>query len=186
MSEEILVNDSLVVRSGACGEFRGPQENLPEFTTVRGWEGEYDEDGTVLISKFAIKSDWPVYLVIRVDSWHEATGELDDPEWCVSLRAVSPLAAGARVLKSAMECVGTYPEDIQGYEYGQQQFMKVEALSDYGAYAPIAEFNSDDANAAVLAAKSEALVAQMMFGFYMDRRVNAMGSTGWDFIKGKV
>lgn len=36
------------------------------------------------------------------------------------------------------------------------------------------------------AARKELLGVDMLFGFYMDRPLNAIGSTGWDFIKGDI
>lgn len=183
-TDEVLINDALVLRRGASNKSIENTQNLPEFLTSRGWDGEYDEDGTILISKFIIDADFPVYLVITVTNWHEATGERDDPEWEVSLKAVSPAAVDDKVRASALESSGMDLEEAKSLE--ERILWLIEALTDYGATAPIADFRSDDANAAVLAARQEAVLAQSLLGFYMDRKVNAMGSTGWQFIQGTL
>lgn len=183
-TDEVVINGALVLRRGANNQSTQISDNLPEFLTSRGWDGEYDEDGTMLISKFTIDADFPVYLVITVTNWHEATGDRDDPEWEVCLKAVSPVAVDDKARTAALEASGIHLEEAKDEE--QRILMLVEALTDYGATAPLADFRSDDANAAVLAARQEAVLAQSLLGFYMDRQVNAMGSTGWQFIQGTL
>ena len=57
-------------------------------------------------------------------------------------------------------------------------------LNSYGHHVPVAGFEAwEDATAIVEQAKMSALQVKMLFGFYMDRRVNLMGETGWDWLK---
>lgn len=86
---------------------------------------------------------------------------------------------------AALEASGIHLEDA-GDDDNLRHSMVIEALVDYGATAPIADFYSDDVNAAVLAAKQEAILAQSLLSVYMSRQVNAMGSTGWEFIQGTL
>lgn len=44
----------------------------------------------------------------------------------------------------------------------------------------------DDEDALKAKANEQVQVCHMMFGFYMDRQQNAIGDTGWDWIKGKL
>jgi hypothetical protein len=183
-TDEVLINGVPVRRRGASNKSTNIHDNLPEFITSRGWDKEYDEDGTLLVSKFTIDTEVQIYLVITVMNWHEATGERGDPEWNITLRAVSPESVTDEAKTSALESSGIDLSEAPNDE--ERTLWLIEALTDYGTTAPIADFYSDDANVAVLAARQEAVLVQSLLGFYMDRPVNKIGSTGWQFIRGAL
>lgn len=182
---EIVVNGILVKTERSCltGVIKQASPlGSPDFVLVTGLEGSYD-DGTVFIAadELTQDTDWPVYLTIDVMDWHDATGEDDLPQWSVTLCAVSP-EAGAKELQAAMAGM----EDVEYSSDIIRLRCEVEALRAYGVKAPLATFWSNDVEAAVGAAMCESHLVSSMFGFYMDRQINAIGSTGWDWIQGNV
>jgi len=65
--------------------------------------------------------------------------------------------------------------------------MKVELLASYGVYAVLSRHDGNNYRAVLKEARKEAYMASaLMFGFYMDRPQNRIGSTGWDTIQGNL
>jgi len=63
---------------------------------------------------------------------------------------------------------------------------QVEFASSEGIEAKVFGESSNNARELMKQARKEAEKIELLFGFYMDRPQNAIGSNGWDFIKGDV
>ena len=57
-------------------------------------------------------------------------------------------------------------------------------LKEYGIAATVWQKQGRNKTNLMREAREELHKADMLFGFYMDRPQNAIGSTGWDCIKG--
>ncbi len=144
----------------------------------------WQEYGGKFVSKKLNNGDWDYWCVLNVTNMWEATGEEDQPKYNVSLEAVSPIAAGQANLDSAFSSAGF--DDAQLEQFQQNPLVQVEVLSDYGIYAPLWNESGNNLKVLLKLAHKEAIVANMLFGFYMDRPKNRIGNTGWDCIAGEI
>lgn len=126
--------------------------------------------------------DFDYWLVLDFVNMEEACGSDNDgkPKYHVELCAVSPHEAGETGLASAFECCGV-PEDAK-----QNPLCQVEALHSYGISAHLWQADGKNAHKLLREAKRQAQMVNGLFGFFMDRTENRIGSTGWEFIKGDL
>jgi hypothetical protein len=62
----------------------------------------------------------------------------------------------------------------------------VELLVSYGVYATLKTRYGSNYSKMFKEARKEAICAAGLYGFYMDKRQNRIGSDGWDFQRGNV
>lgn len=174
--EILFIEGSKVQREG--GRVRRAEarlEDLPAFRTVRGWPDAWDEEGTLLVAERVLRVEWPVYLAITVDKlWMGKS-------WHVVLHAVAPKAASPAVLDAACSLQGIVLEELAPKD---RVGAAVTSLLHYGASATLSEFFSENARSAVLAAQVEAQNVIKDLSPYLNSPVNALGHTGWDFLRG--
>jgi hypothetical protein len=148
-----------------------------KFTVVRD-----DDVGRILVSQKFNYGNFDCYYVIQERAWEALVGEREQKEigskWLVDLSVVSPSEAGQDNINTAMD---GYPEDAKNDIMAQ-----VEALVEYGVAASMLSKSGNNLRNLVREAKEIVRNMQILFGFYMDRQVNAIGSTGWDFVKGDI
>lgn len=135
--------------------------------------------GGKLISKKLNNGDWDYYLVMEIINMHDATGDEDQPRYNVSIQAVSPTAA-AEKLDAALGCCGI-ETDIESCS----DKILVEALSEYGVFAQLWNRSGNNLASLMKEARKESSIIEFMFGFYMDKRGNGIGQTGWNLIAGQ-
>ena len=136
-----------------------------------------------LISKKLNNGDWDYWLVIQLRYLEEYLSEedcKDTGKYEVSLLAVSPEAAGEKNLKSAFEFCGDSSNE------NTTDTIKIQSLLDYGVYAALFYSTGNNSKKLLCTALDKADVANVMFGFLMDRPENRVGNTGWDFISGNI
>lgn len=119
-----------------------------------------------------------VYIVIRArnveDCYREE--EMPDGTWVSEVIAVSP---GSLCKKARL--------DAMGYAGADEWPGAGEAILDtmlYGHCFEAASFGPGQKESVIEDARDEAEAVGLMFGFYADRRVNMLGETGWDRLKG--
>lgn len=192
---EMLDGKGIVVGKG--------QVNMQDPSSGVHYEGElleFEEFGyNTFISKPQNNGNWPYYWVIEMIDWQEACGE-ENHRTCVSLSAVSPWAVSKKQMADAIESCG-FEETPEVMAKGDKKVLghiKVEALHQYGVKACLFDnFGGDiedededvealDAALMEQAKKVATVATAFTFGFWMDRPMNAIGSTGWDFIKGDI
>lgn len=133
------------------------------------------------ISKKHNNGDFDYWYVIELTNMHEATGEEDQPRYNLSIAVVAPSEVPEEERISAHQSCGSseyggldeYPIDLQ-----------VEVLHSYGISACLWHKSGNNFKHLWKEAHNELSKMGMLFGFYMDKRVNRLGATGWDFIKG--
>ena len=130
-----------------------------------------------LVSQKLHNGDWAYHLVIHITDLKHACGE---EGFMAQVVAVSAEAAGEENVKTALEGCGL--EDTS--KLGEQAVAVI--LCDDGCSAPLWFQTEPTERAVVKMAKPEAERINMLFGMYMDKPMNRIGSTGWDFIRGNV
>lgn len=121
------------------------------------------------------------YHVIRFDNMIEACGRDADPSqpYHCDLHEVD---VASEQLASALESVGA--TDLDGVWPSKVDLVKAEALSSYGAYAPLWQDGGRNAHELIRAAKRESRRLATDSAAYeaaMDRPVNRIGSTAREY-----
>ena len=138
------------------------------------------------ISEKQNNGDFDYYLIVEItDMIEEAGSEFSDGrEYMAEVSAVSPQEAGEEEVRRALECAGYDTEDKNADVISEE--MKSEVLHNYGCKATLwYEYGSDEEQL-LIAASEQVRVIPIMFGFLMDKPQNAIGSTGWDFLRGDI
>lgn len=134
-----------------------------------------DDDSSITkISKRLNNGDWDYWLVARLDYLDDFD---DNPssKYHVTIYAVSPDALGA---EKTAEILNELPGEII-----DPRFVAV-LLAEHGSAAPIWSHAGNNAAALWRLVSRESILIEGLFGFYMDRPLNALGATGWDWIAG--
>jgi hypothetical protein len=146
-----------------------------KFKTLTDWDSE-----KIMISKKLNNGDWDYYLAIKImylDSYMTESEVRNVGKYSVELLAVSPAAAGSDNVNKALD----------GYDGIKiTELVKCEALIQYGISACLFDATGNDLNELKAEAFKQADIIPSMFGFYMDRPLNAIGNDGWDFISGNI
>ena len=137
--------------------------------------------------------DWTYYWHLDVTDMESACGDVSGGRWLVSLNAVSVGAAGNAELANALSSAGLI-EDGELFYTAMRRLKKSWGkefdriihfeLSQYGVHACLFHKLGNNCGKLMQEAKKQAVTISGLFGFYMDRQQNMIGSTGWDFIKG--
>ena len=152
---------------------------MKKFKFLTG-DVNWQEYGGKFISKKLNNGEFDYYLIIEVINWNEHD-RYPEYTYNVSLSAVSPTER-RESLKSAAESWGMTETEIEAL--GDEAI--VDCLSSYGVKAQLWDDSGNNLKILMREAHRQAELSEMLFGFYMDRYQNRIGSTGWDFIKGDV
>jgi len=119
--------------------------------------------------------------VMEIINMHYATGETDINKYNVAIHAVAPHLLSDEQKESACKsaCEET-PFDELDWNY------QVELAYEHGISAPVFNIGGNNYKKLLAEAKTEIQREDFLFGFMMDRPVNAIGNTGWDAIKGEI
>lgn len=146
---------------------------------------DWQEYGGKWVSPKLNNGDWDYWLVIEFINFLDATGEMiDGLPYVIEISAVSPDAAGYSNVKHALESYG-WSDQLEGFK-DPDPLLIIEALHGYGISAHLWSAPGDDADLMLDMAKDQADLVSGLFGFFMDRPENKIGSTGWDFISGDI
>lgn len=126
-----------------------------------------------------INSDWPVRFLVRCLYTEEWSQEWANQvgKYQFEIHAVSPEALGligCAIVERSMDCTfDAMPREWQCL-----------TLMEYGSSACLWQKLGNNQKVLLTEARKELQNIQMLFGFYMDRTINRLGATGWDFIRG--
>lgn len=140
----------------------------------------YDDNNTLLLGKKWNNGDYDLFLAIQITDMEDAGCE-GSAKYVVEVLAASPEAAGAENVATALQCNAS-PEDIPN----ATEEDKAVALIEYGISAMVWTKSGNNRRELIRAARKELPMIQGLFGFYMDRCMNAIGDTGWDWIAGDI
>lgn len=141
-------------------------------------DASFPDYGGSLVSRKHNNGEFDYWLVIRLDDLRDC-GEDAAPKWQVTLASVSPAEAKAE-LQRAFESCGIDPANQSN------ELVQVEALVSYGIYATLWAGDGNNYKALLKTAREQAKIAGIMYGFMMDRPVNALGTDGWDAQRGNI
>lgn len=130
-------------------------------------------------------TEFTYYVFLELINWEEAVGEREaksiGAKYAIECTVVAPSEVDSKELLSAFQCIGHDGEceSLNDLLY---------ALDAYGAgKAVVFQFNGNNAHKMLAEAKQRASCeVGMLFGFVMDRAQNAIGSTGWDCLRGDI
>ena len=128
------------------------------------------------ISKKLNNGDFNYYLSYEIINMVDCVEEPTN-KYIITLSAVSPSQAGKEHLKSALN----EEDNINNLSEEQKAIL----LSEYGTQAILFDNTGNNLKVLLKEVKEQAKLINLMFGFYMDKHLNRIGSTGWDFIKGE-
>ena len=149
--------------------------NLKFLTGDINWT----EYGGKFVTKKLSNGEFDYWLVINFINLEEQTGEDLLDKYLVSINAVTSQQE-EKIIRDAMYSYGldNEKENLTGLQL-------IECLDSHGVYAPLKKFYGNNANKLLRLARKECEMIESLFGFYMDKQVNQLGNTGWDFIKGE-
>ena len=148
----------------------------------------YATYGGKWISTRQSNGEFDYYFVIELLNWPETVGKREAPPetYNVSLSVVSPQQA-EKEIPHALDCCGITEEMLSAATgNGQRDTALVEALHSYGVYTPVWSQDGNNWRALMREARQEAIPCAGLFGFYLDRPVNAIGTTGWEALRGDL
>ena len=142
------------------------------------------DSGVTWIGPAIDHGDFPFHFLLKLqytEYWGDAEMLKTMGKYMVEILAVSTVAAkdkladAARSMSMTLEEFKALPSDAQH-----------EMLADYGIAARLYSGNGNNLRTVLRAARKELEIVDFLFGFKMDQAQNAMGATGWDWIKGDI
>ena len=140
--------------------------------------------GGKFVSRKLSNGEFDYWLVMDVLNWEDVDSEAvkTHGQYCVSLYSVSPSEAGQDGLKKAFNCCG-----FDGTEdFLTNPLVQIEALVSYGTYTPVWSASGNNLTKLMREARKQAKCVEGLYGFYMDRPVNRIGTSGWDAQRGNI
>jgi hypothetical protein len=146
-------------------------------------DGDYNR---ISISDTWNNGDFTLRFAVKTTYMEEylTESELEDTDkYQIEILAVSPQAA-KKSMKKAYDSMGIDADDLAIYK--KNRLFPYQALLEYGIYATLWTKSGNDQDDLEAEATKQLDIIHMLFGFYMDRPENQIGSDGWDFIKGDI
>jgi hypothetical protein len=142
---------------------------------------EDDDDGMMWVSDEFNHGDWPFRYVVRLmycEKWDREWAETQG-KYHVSINVASPVAAEAR-LENVADGMGM---SLEQFKAGAVECQCV-ALVQQGFSACLYQEQGNNMKVILQSVRKMLPEIDFMFGAYMDRSQNAIGDTGWDWVKG--
>ena len=130
------------------------------------------------ISQKCNNGEFNYWLVLELINMHEAIGDEGQTKYNISIHAVSPELIDIVKMNSLLADYNIPADKIDDE-------LKVMALSNYGIAAYLWDTKGNNYKQLFKLAHKEAQLINGLFGFYMDKRENRIGQTGWDLIQGQ-
>jgi len=159
------------------------------FEKVSGnvWPDDYEDECGLWRHPASLPAEGPIWLYIKMDALPGDCAGPHGHKWMASLVGVSPFFATNASVCSALESCGDYLADCwDDLDPAKREMALCEALVSYGVYCPVVHKTSGRAKGAFKGCAQEAVFPTMMWGVVADRTVNAVGSGGWDFLRGEL
>jgi hypothetical protein len=139
--------------------------------------------GAKWITKKLNNGNFDYYLIVSFMNFEEATGEkCDGNRYIVEIHAVAPSQIPETHKNAAFRSMGLENEDKS--KYTKKQIAEI--IESYGIFANLKTLYGNNADNLMKEARKEINLVSGLFGIFMDIPENAIGSTGWDIIKGDL
>lgn len=128
-------------------------------------------------------SDHPAFLFVKVEHC-----EHWDSEWAkqgkynVSIETAGPEWVSAEETARALQSCGMSREEFDKLT----PLWQSRVLAEYGIRAVLWQRQGSNLRGLLKDARKELGLVEMLFGFYMDKPMNRIGNSGWDFIRGEI
>ena len=141
----------------------------------------WKEYGGKFVTKKFNNGEFDYYLVIDFINMHDATGDTEQDKYQIIIGAVKPKHSKEKMkdVLSAFGLEDENPDDLT-------ELQKVMYVYEYGLSASLYNISGNNAEKLLKEARKELQNIPSFFGFYMDKQMNAIGNTGWDFIDGNI
>ena len=149
-----------------------------------GGDINYKQYGGIFATKKLNNGDFDYWLFVELVNMEEATGDTENGTYMISIKAVSPSEPSEATKKSALFSIGL--EEMNDKISTIEPFNMAKILNEYGIGAVLFNDNGDNARELFKLVRKECEKITILFGFYMDRPLNMIGNSGWDFIKGEI
>lgn len=145
-----------------------------------------DFDNGKLISPKGNNGDFDYWLVLEICDLHDAMGEKEAPaKYSIDVAVVAPSEVSAKERKQALQSYGVMEEELS--KFGPPFDAIVDVLHSYGTRAIIYSACGERLADLIREAKKQAeICGNFFFGFSMDAPQNAIGTTGWEMIRGDL
>ena len=150
---------------------------LPQITEI--CDGDYDR---FWYFREVIDADHPTYLVLRLQYMEEWCGSDFEYKYHMEILACGPKWPTPKNLQNALDSYELSIEDFKEYPLEGQLQLLVET----GLAAHLWQSSGNNWNSLVREAREAAQPMFIFFGCYMDKHQNAIGDTGWDWIRGNL
>lgn len=132
------------------------------------------------VSQRLHNGEFAYWLVLEITNMEDA-GCGEQGKYNVSVSAVSPSQAGVKNMRAAADYCGIAIDEVTS----QEQW--VELLHSYGVSAHLWDKSGNNYSKLMSEAKRwSRQEGSLLFGFVMDRPVNAIGMTGWEALQGNI
>lgn len=121
------------------------------------------------------------FLFVRIE-YTEDWGDSPEYRYHASIVACGPNWPGDENLQSYLNTIGMLVEDFRGFPVQSQ----CQILIDTGLQATIWQAGGNSIRKLLTEARKELKLLQMLIGFRLDAPQNAIGSSGWDFMRGDI
>lgn len=145
--------------------------------------------GEKRISRKLNNGDFDYWLVMEDIDLHEATGVTDQPRYNVCISAVAPSEINDKDIQAVMAKKRQQSSQCEccGVDKANDPLLLVELIHAYGISAIIWQKNGNNLRQLRKEARKRAdIQGDSLFGFSMDRPQNAIGTTGWEMIRGDL
>lgn len=146
-------------------------------------ELHHDIDSDLLLFQDrVIDSDAPVYVFVRLMYWDYYCGDDAPAQFHCEIFCASPGMVSEDEQRKARESL-CCPID---HWTNASERDRASMLADHGICATLWGADGNNAKQLLIDARNELPKINTLFGFYMDRQQNAIGDSGWEFIKGEI
>lgn len=125
--------------------------------------------------------DPDTYIFVRIE-YTEEWGDSPEYRCHASIVACGPDWPSDENLKSGLDTIGMELEEFKGYPIQSQCQMLIET----GLFATLWQSGGNNISKLLEASRKELLFLSVFIGFRLDATQNAIGSSGWDFMRGDI
>lgn len=142
--------------------------------------------GGKFISRKLNNTEFDYWLVMEVINLKEACGDDSEYTYHIQVCAIAPTELPEKELNSAWESMGMDGNLQDAIKQYGNKFL-IEMISGYMGGALIWQCSGNNLKKLIAEARKQSdIMGNMLFGFAMDRYQNAIGSTGWDLLRGDI
>lgn len=135
--------------------------------------------GGKFVSQRLNNGEFDYWLVINVINWLDYERHPENT-YSVELQAVSPDSVSQADKDRAISSSCGWDSLDES-----NPLDMVQVLSEHGIFAQLWDASGNNIAKLMQAARHEAQLIEMLFGFYMDRPENRLGQDGWGLIRGE-